>query len=178
VSWAVILMCSALVGLLAYGLVSNGSDTSIDEALARGERPTAPVATLPVLGEDGRTASLADYRGQVVVLNVWASWCDPCIDELPLLERTHEQLETRNATLLGVNTKDITDDALAMSRRFRLSFPSLRDRDGDFVREYGTVAYPETFVIDRQGRIAARRRGPVDQRWLDETLPRVLAEEA
>jgi cytochrome c biogenesis protein CcmG/thiol:disulfide interchange protein DsbE len=109
---------------------------------------------------------------------VWASWCDPCIDELPLLERTHEQLETRNATLLGVNTKDITDDALAMSRRFRLSFPSLRDRDGDFVRQYGTVAYPETFVIDRQGRIAARRRGPVDQQWLDETLPRVLAEEA
>src|SRR3712207_2258313 len=113
-----------------------------------------------------------------VVLNVWASWCDPCVDELPLLQKTQQRISAQGGTLLGVNAKDFTDEALAMERRFGLTFPSLRDRDGTFVREYGSVAYPETFVIDRQGRIAAKRRGPVDQAWLDATLPPVLREQA
>jgi len=177
-SWVVVAACAALVGLLAYGLAARGSDTSIDEALLRGERPAAPARELPVLGEDGRSASLADYRGKVVVLNVWASWCDPCVDELPLLQKTQERIQAQGATLLGVNTKDFTDEALAMERRFKLTFPSLRDRDGTFVREYGTTAYPETFVIDRQGRVAAKRRGPVDAAWLDETLPAIIRETA
>jgi cytochrome c biogenesis protein CcmG/thiol:disulfide interchange protein DsbE len=177
-SWVVVAACAALVGLLAYGLAARGADTSIDEALLRGERPAAPAKELPVLGGDGRSASLADYRGKVVVLNVWASWCDPCVDELPLLQETQERIQGRGATLLGVNAKDFTDEALAMERRFGLTFPSLRDRDGTFVREFGTVAYPETFVIDRQGRVAAKRRGPVDAAWLDETLPAIIRETA
>jgi hypothetical protein len=63
-------------------------------------------------------------------------------------------------------------------RRFDLSFPSIRDRDGEYAESYGSVAFPETFVVDRSGRIAARRRGPVDQEWLDRTLPALLAEGA
>ena len=171
-------MCAALVGLLAYGLASRSGDTSIDEALLRGERPSAPDQRLPVLGEEGRSASLADYRGKVVVLNVWASWCDPCVAELPLLQKTQERISAQGATLLGVNAKDFTEEALEMVRRFGLSYPSLRDRDGAFVREYGSVAYPETFVIDRKGRVAAKRRGPVDRAWLDRTLPPIIAERA
>ena len=128
--------------------------------------------------EGGREGTLEDFRGSVVVLNVWASWCDPCVDELPLLQRTQERIQAQGATLLGVNTKDFTDEALAMERRFKLTFPSLCDRDGTFVREYGTTAYPETFVIDRQGRVAAKRRGPVDAAWLDETLPAIIREKA
>ncbi len=177
-SWVVIAVCAALVGLLAYGLSARSDDTSLDEALMRGERPTAPDRRLPVLGAADSKRSLADYRGKVVVLNVWASWCKPCKDELPLLEKTQKQLTRSGATLVGVNAKDFTEKALATVRRYDLSFPSLRDRDGSFVREYGSVAYPETFVIDRQGRIRAMRRGPVDQAWLDETLPPILAERA
>ena len=170
--------CAALVGLLAYGLAAQRSDTSIDEALLRGERPPAPAAALPVLGGDGDTRSLAEFRGKVVVLNVWASWCEPCKDELPLLQRMQRRLERRDATLVGVNAKDFTDEALAVVARYKLTWPSLRDRDGAYAAEYGAVAYPETFVIDRRGRIAAKRRGPVDQAWLDETLPPILAEKA
>jgi cytochrome c biogenesis protein CcmG/thiol:disulfide interchange protein DsbE len=177
-SWVVIAVCAALVGLLAYGLSAQGDDTSLDEALLRGERPTAPDRPLPVLGSAGSKRSLSDYRGKVVVLNVWASWCKPCKDELPLLEKAQKRLTRADATLVGVNAKDFTDKALATVRRYDLSFPSLRDRDGSFVREYGSVAYPETFVIDRQGRIRAMRRGPVDQAWLDKTLPPILAERA
>ena len=85
VFWPVTLAAALLVGLLAYGVFSKGGDTTLDEAVAKGERPTAPVASLPALGADGNL-SLADYKGKVVVLNVWASWCDPCREEMPLLQ--------------------------------------------------------------------------------------------
>jgi cytochrome c biogenesis protein CcmG/thiol:disulfide interchange protein DsbE len=174
-SVGVIVAAAALVALLAYGVASQGTDSTIDDALNKGQRITAPTSTLPRLGASGK-ASLSDYRGQVVVLNFWASWCPPCIDELPLLERTQRRLASRQATVLGVNYKDIPEDALGFVDRFHLSYPSVRDRDGDYAKDYGARAFPETFVIDRGGRIAALRRGPVDQRWLDQTLRPLLRE--
>ncbi len=173
----VIAAAVALVGLLAYGVASQSTDTSIDDAVSKGERIAAPRADLPVLGQRGER-SLADYRGKVVLLNFWASWCPPCIEELPLLERTQRKIEARGATVLGVNYKDIPEDALGLVRRSRLSYPSLRDRDGEYAEDFATIGFPETFVIDRTGRIAAARRGPVTQRWLDTTLPPLLAEGA
>jgi cytochrome c biogenesis protein CcmG/thiol:disulfide interchange protein DsbE len=172
---AVIVAAAALVGLLAYGVASQGKDTSIDDAVAKGERIDAPVASLPVLGESGER-SLADYKGKVVVLNFWASWCPPCIDEIPLLERTQRRIEARGATVLGVNYKDIPEDALNLTRRFGVTFPSIRDRDGEYAEDYATLGFPETFLVDRQGRIAATRRGPVDQQWLNSALRPLLAE--
>jgi cytochrome c biogenesis protein CcmG, thiol:disulfide interchange protein DsbE len=172
---AVSVAAAALVGLLAYGVASQGTDTSIDDAASRGERIEAPNASLPVLGHAGER-SLADYRGTVVVLNFWASWCPPCIDELPLLERTQRQIEDRGGTVLGVNYKDIPEDALDLARRFRLTYPNVRDRDGEYAEEYASVGFPETFVVDRRGRIAAARRGPVDAQWLKSTLQPLLEE--
>jgi len=175
---AVVLLAAALVGLLSYGVAQRGEDRSIDAALLEGERIPAPDNRLGLLGAPSRRASLADYRGKVVVLNFWASWCPPCVEELPLLQRTHERLERQNATVVGVNLRDVSEDALDFVRRYGLTYPSLRDPDADFARDYGTTGYPETFVIDRQGRIAAKRRGPVDQAWLDKTLPALIAEPA
>jgi len=176
-AWAVILAAALLVGLLAYGVASRQADTSIDAALASGQRLKAPTTRLPLLGRAGE-GSVADYRGKVVVLNFWASWCKPCTQELPLLERTHRAIAARGALVLGANYQDVSDSALGFVRRFKLTYPSLRDRDGEFADRYGSRAFPETFVIDRRGRIAATRRGPVDQRWLDRTLPPLIAERA
>ena len=176
-AWAVIVGAAALVALLAYGVASQGRDTSIDDAISSGKRIEAPAESLPVLG-DSTERSLADYRGDVVVLNFWASWCPPCIDELPVLEQTHRRIAERGGVVLGVNSKDIPEEALALARRLRLSYPSVRDRDGEYAEEYSTVGLPETFVVDRRGRIAASRRGPIDQQWLDATLTPLLAEDA
>jgi cytochrome c biogenesis protein CcmG/thiol:disulfide interchange protein DsbE len=173
----VVVAAAALIAVLAYGVASESTDSSIDDALSAGKRVTAPDASLPLLVGDGEH-SLADYRGKVVVVNFWASWCPPCVDELPLLERTQRRIRRRDATILGVNYKDIPEDALGFVRRFDLSYPSLRDRDGEYAERYGARAFPETFVVDRLGRIAAVRRGPVDQRWLDQTLPPLLDEAA
>ncbi len=171
--WPVTLAAAALIALLTYGVTSNGVDTSLEEALLRGERVEAPVRELPRLGEDG-TGSLADHRGKVVVLNVWASWCDPCRDEMPLLQRTHDRIAPKGGMVLGIDTQDATERALAFLREYDITFPSLRDRDREYGREFGVVAYPETFVIDREGRITAMRRGPVTQEWLDAELGEVL----
>jgi cytochrome c biogenesis protein CcmG/thiol:disulfide interchange protein DsbE len=175
--WPVVVAAAALVGLLAYGVAAKQTDTSIDQAVADGDRIEAPTATLPQL-TGGGSGSLADHRGKVVVLNFWASWCTPCIKELPLLERTHERIAPRGGMVLGVDYKDIRAKALGYVDRFGLSYPSLRDRDGRFADDYSSRAFPETFVIDRDGRIAAVRRGPVTREWLDEKLSPLLEEKA
>jgi cytochrome c biogenesis protein CcmG, thiol:disulfide interchange protein DsbE len=174
---AVVAVAAALIALLAYGVASQGTDTSIDDAVERGERPAAPQASLPVLGAQGR-GSLDDFRGQVVVLNFWASWCPPCVDELPLLERTQRRIAVRGATVLGVNYQDLPEDASRFVDRFGLSFPNLRDRDGEYAEEYSILGFPETFLIDRRGRIAAARRGPVTAGWLESRLSPLLEEAA
>jgi cytochrome c biogenesis protein CcmG, thiol:disulfide interchange protein DsbE len=172
---AVILGVAAIVGLLAYGLSSNEPDRGIEEALARGEREPAPRLELPRLSGGG-TGSLSDYRGKVVVLNFWASWCEPCRAESPLLERWQRRMSDTGGTVLGVDVLDVSSDARDFVREYRLSYPMLRDGDGDTLGEFGVVAYPETFVIDRRGRIAAIRRGPVDERFLRRHVPRLLEE--
>jgi cytochrome c biogenesis protein CcmG/thiol:disulfide interchange protein DsbE len=178
VYWPVTIAAALLVGLLAYGLTTTGADTTLDEAMARGERVDPPTReSLPVLGGGGR-GSIADYRGKVVLVNVWASWCSPCRDELPLIQKAHTLLSERGGTVLGIDVKENSGAALEAVDEFGLTFPNLRDRDGSFVRKWGQTGYPENFVIDRQGKVAAVRRFPVTQKWLDETLPPLLDEEA
>ena len=175
--WPVTIAAAALVGLLAYGLVARHSDTTLDDAVAKGKRPAAPVSALPWLQKTGN-GSLADYKGKVVVLNVWASWCDPCREEVPLLQKTHEAIEAKGGVVLGLDTQDASNNAIDFLAEHKATFPSLRDKDRSYGREFGVTGYPETFLIDRQGRIAALQRMPVTQAWLDRHLPKLLAEQA
>jgi cytochrome c biogenesis protein CcmG, thiol:disulfide interchange protein DsbE len=170
---AIVCVLLALIALLAYGLAQNEPDRGVDEALARGERSPAPAFELPKLGGGG-SESLADYRGQVVVLNFWASWCKPCRDESPLLERWHRRISDRGATVLGVDILDVTGRAQDFVDEYGLTYPMLKDKDGEGLDKFGVVAYPETFVIDRQGRIAAVARGPVDDAFMRRNVAPLL----
>jgi cytochrome c biogenesis protein CcmG/thiol:disulfide interchange protein DsbE len=174
---AVLCAVVALIALLAYGLSANEPDRGVEEALQRGEREPAPALELPRLSQAG-SGSLADYRGQVVVLNFWASWCKPCRTESPLLERWHGRLRRSGGTVLGVDALDVTSDARAFVDRYRLSYPMLRDGDGGSRESFGILGFPETFVIDRKGRIAAVRRGPVDEAFMRTQVAPLLEEPA
>jgi cytochrome c biogenesis protein CcmG/thiol:disulfide interchange protein DsbE len=174
---AVLCAVIALIALLAYGLSANEPDRGVEEALQRGERERAPALELPRLSQAG-SGSLADYRGQVVVLNFWASWCKPCRTESPLLERWHGRLRRSGGTVLGVDALDVTSDARDFVDRYRLSYPMLRDGDGRSRESYGILGFPETFVIDRRGRIAAVRRGPVDEAFMRAEVAPLLEEPA
>ena len=168
----VAVLALALVGLLIFGVLQTTDDTSIDQALAQGEHPQAHDAALPSL--DGGTHTLADFRGKVVVVNFFAHWCTECAVEAPLIASAQKEIERRGGTFVGVAWDDTTEEARAFARKYGLEYPIVRDVDGSFARAYGVLAMPETFVIDRDGRIAAAapRR---DRRALDRGARRPAA---
>jgi cytochrome c biogenesis protein CcmG/thiol:disulfide interchange protein DsbE len=162
-TFAVFMAVLAVIGLLGYGVVSKGEKT-----LAIGD--PAPDKTLPKL-DGGGSASIADYRGRWVLLNFWASWCKPCRDEAPALEAFQKAHSADGFTVLGVDLDDNTDDARAFVSGYALSYPQLRDGDGRERRDaYGMTGFPESFLVDPEGRLAAIHRGPIDARYLSEQI--------
>jgi cytochrome c biogenesis protein CcmG, thiol:disulfide interchange protein DsbE len=167
--WVVIAVAALLVGLLAYGVVQQDAKTTATAALQAGEVPPQPETQLPELGAETQGA-VADYKGKVVLVNFWASWCGPCTSELPLLERAQATMAKSGATVLGINTLDGTEDALGFVNRYDLTFPSLRDGDGDIAEDWGAAQLPESYLLDRAGKVAAVVQGPVTQAFIDEQV--------
>jgi cytochrome c biogenesis protein CcmG/thiol:disulfide interchange protein DsbE len=167
----------ALLALLAYGIAQNQNGQSIDSQLAAGKRPSPPDLKLPPLG-GGAPVTLSSYRGKVVVLNFWASWCPPCKGEAPVLARWQPRLKARSGTIVGVDVLDVTSDAERFVTDHKLDFPHLRDQDGSRLKSFEVVGYPETIVLDRKGRIAATSRGAIDDRFFTQKVQPLLKEPA
>jgi cytochrome c biogenesis protein CcmG, thiol:disulfide interchange protein DsbE len=165
-----VLAGAALVALLIFGVLALGANRTLDQALREGKHPQAPEyrRSLPALF--GGAGSLAQYRGRVVLLNFWASWCPPCHHEAPLVESAQRELERDGDTVLGVSSQDTAADSRSFMRQYHLTFPDLRDVSGEFVHAYGTAALPESFLLDPQGRILAISRGEIDSAFVEKAL--------
>jgi len=121
----------------------------------------APNFTLPDL--DGNMVSLADYKGKVVLLNIWATWCPPCVEEMPSMEKLHQALKDEKFAILAVSIDESGAEAVRpFMKKHKLSFLALIDTAGAINSLYQTTGVPESFVIDKDGRIVEEVIGPRD----------------
>ena len=111
---------------------------------------------------DGDTLSMAAQRGEVVLINFWATWCKPCEDEMPAMERLYRALQSEGFQLLAISVDDSAEPVIEFSQRLGLSFPILLDEDRRVTTDYQTFRYPESFLVDREGRVVERYIGPKD----------------
>ena len=122
------------------------------------DRPAAPDFTLP--DPAGAKKSLKDYRGKVVMLAFWATWCEYCREEIPAIETLYRDYKGKGLEIVAVNIKDKRDDALAFIKKNRISYPVLMDPEGEVGLLYGAYATPTVYLIDRKGAVIARQWGP------------------
>lgn len=140
----------ALLGLLVWDVTHSGKG-GVAAKVDKGHVVAAPKTSLPWFGRRG-SFDLAAYRGKVVVLNFWASWCGPCKQEAPAIESLWQQFRSKGVVFVGVDSKDFAGDARDFMRRYRLTYPVVRDGDGALWGPYGVSGVPETRVIGRNGK--------------------------
>jgi len=135
-------------------------------------RPGVAAPAFTVTTAQGTVRRLADYRGQVLVLNFWATWCPPCVEEVPSLNLLQGRLQGTPVSLLAIS---VDVDAAAYQRflqAYSIQFPTARDGDATIARRYGTVRYPETYIVAPDGRVARKIVGPTD--WNNPEMVRYL----
>ena len=126
-----------------------------------GKGSRAPNFRLPDL--EGKLVSLADFKGRVVLLNIWATWCAPCVEEMPSMEKLHGELKDEKFVILAVSIDESGADTVRpFMKKHKLSFPALIDSAGTLKNLYQTTGVPESFIIDKQGRILEEIIGPRD----------------
>ncbi len=170
----------SLVGVVALAWLFLGGGLSAISGVMRSAAPStaaeigqaAPALRLPLAG--GGEVSLAHYRGKVLLVNFWATWCAPCRAEMPAIDAAYRKHRERGFEVLAVDVQERDEDVLAFLGELGVSFPSAVDRDSDVARRYRALALPTTFLIDRQGVVRDVRVGPLTEQMLEERLARVL----
>jgi cytochrome c biogenesis protein CcmG, thiol:disulfide interchange protein DsbE len=174
-------VAALFVALLAYGVLSKAPDGAIDESLARGEPAAAPGFELPVLkqGRPGKelapvveravvdgSVSLEELRGTPVVLNFWASWCEPCRTEAEVLDDGWERARVEETLFLGLNMQDLTGDARDFAAEFGITYPNVRDESNGIALDWGVTGLPETFFLSADGEVVAHAIGAITSEQL------------
>lgn len=169
------------LGLIGYGLAVKATNTTVDESLAKGTAPLAPSfddavldpGALPSLLHrrvgpalaDGQL-SLSELKGTPFVLNFWASWCDPCRQEAPVLRRGWQRSGPKGVLFVGLNMQDLTGDARKFIDEFHLTYPTIREPSDNTARAYGTTGIPETYFITARGRVVGHVIGVISPQQL------------
>ncbi len=182
-SVAVVAAALAFLALLGYGVVSEAPQRTIDESLARGEAVAAPGFALPILQPPEDTSpglervvseatadgsvSLEELRGTPVVVNFWASWCDPCRDEAKALEDSWRSAREREVLFVGLNMQDLTPDARAFMSEFGTTYLNVRDESNGVALDWGVTGLPETFFVGADGEVVAHVIGAISAEQLE-----------
>lgn len=164
----------ALAVIVSWAFVAArgmGRDPTLVRSALLGK--PAPTFRLPLLG-GGEVAS-ADYAGEILVVNFWASWCVPCREEAPELQSFAERWSGRGVNLLGIVFSDTEGEASVFREEFGLSYPQAMDPGGRSLLDFGVFGVPETFVIDRDGTVMAKLIGAVNAATLDRVVASVEA---
>ena len=162
-----ILMIRYLTGLLMLVSLSCAAAGQLEPYR---DFSRTPALSLEDLGHKVHT--LQDYRGRVVLVNFWASWCGPCVTEMPAMQRLQEAMTGKPFTLLGVNVEESPGTVWKFAAKVGIQFPLLLDRDGQTAFDWGIDLYPTTFLIDPQGRIQYVAYGP--RKWDDPDMIQVI----
>ena len=148
---------AAVLGLLALLVwkIANDERSEVPRALG-GQSLEAPDFALPRL-DGGGELSLASLRGKAVVVNFWASWCEPCKRETPMLQAAWEKYRSQGLVVVGIDYDDFRGEARAFAKRYGVTYPIVHDRKKETVGRYGVVGVPETLFVDRRGRLVGER---------------------
>jgi cytochrome c biogenesis protein CcmG/thiol:disulfide interchange protein DsbE len=157
--------------LLTPAQQSSTQGTTSDPLIGQ----TAPAFTLPALnGKDGQKISLAQFQGKAVVINFWSSTCQPCKDEMPLLETQWERVQQQGVVFLGIDVEDTASDGLAFLKQHGATYTSVIDNGGGTLVSYGVTYTPETIFIDRTGKVIGAVRMEITSQQLQENLQKLL----
>ncbi len=157
---------SCLLWLLLIGNLAWAADTPRQTLPAVAEPFPAPEFELKDI--DGRTHRLSDYRGKVVILNFWATWCPPCIKEMPSMERARQMIEDEDIAILAINVGEDEDSIFMFTGNYPVEFPLLMDLEAETIKQYPVTGLPTTYIIDPTGRATHRVVG--SREWDDPQL--------
>jgi cytochrome c biogenesis protein CcmG, thiol:disulfide interchange protein DsbE len=164
---------AGLLGLLIWKVAHQTKGAAGE--LAAGKTPPAPHFNLSRLDTKGKL-SLASLRGKVVVLNFWASWCNPCKTEVPRLEAAWRRFRSKGVVVVGVDAQDFSGDARRFMRKYDVTYPNVHDGPGNVLPKYGVTGFPETFFVGREGKLVGERvQGEISQEKLVAGIRRALA---
>jgi cytochrome c biogenesis protein CcmG/thiol:disulfide interchange protein DsbE len=154
-----------IVALLAYGLMARATSLQVG----------APVPDFELTAFDGSPMKLSSHRGQVVVVNFFASWCNPCREEAPAIQQTWQAYEgSTDVQFFGIAYKDAGSKAQAFLQEFNATYPSTAEPGNGTARQYGVTGVPETFVIDQQGNLVRHYLGAITQAKLSRDVDELL----